>query len=97
MIGAFACGLSRSGFHEDRRDVGSCEHCGTTVELRVGREYVAIGPASGSKLGPAQVCTVVAVDFEAGVYRTEGARQVAPVIAFGAEHMWKPAEAALGV
>lgn len=57
--------------------------------LQVGRRYVARGPAPDSKLGPPPEVTVVGVDEEAGRYQTEGARQVAPVIAFGCEAHWR--------
>lgn len=52
-----------------------------------GRTYEGRGPAHDTKLGPPQRCTVVAV-LEHG-YRTEGPRQVAPFIAFGAERHWR--------
>lgn len=58
--------------------------------LQVGRAYVAIGPAEGSKLGPPQRVEILTVDETARRYRTKGTRQAADVIAFGCEHMWRP-------
>lgn len=69
------------------------------MRLQVGQRYRAIGPRPDAKPAhysesvsgwwePAEV-EVVAVDEAAGVYRTKGTRQAAPVIAFGAEHFWE--------
>ena len=53
----------------------------------VGKSYEAIGPAPGGKWEPPRV-TVVGIT-SAG-YRTEGKRQAATLITFGAAQFWKP-------
>jgi hypothetical protein len=66
---------------------------GMLDRLEVGREYVAVGPAPGEKWEP-QRCRIDSIDEAAGLYRTSGLRQAAPVIMFGCERFWRPAEGA---
>lgn len=62
--------------------------------LEYGREYVAIGPAEGSKLGPPQRITVVGLaerDGHAIGYDVKGTRLPGTVVLFGCERFWRPA------
>lgn len=56
------------------------------LALEVGQRYCAIGPASGSKLGPPPEVLITGLTDRG--YVTEGKRQAAPIILFGLEHMW---------
>lgn len=61
------------------------------LALEHGREYVAIGPADGSKLGPPARVLVTGRTDRGYTIKSLTPRPTANVIAFGAEHLWRPA------
>lgn len=71
---------------EDRTDERDA-----SAPLELGREYVAIGPAVGTKLGPPRRITVVGLADDVNAYRVTGKGLAAPVVVFGAEHFWRAA------